>query len=80
MLRPDGELETLFAPNFGDEDAPPPDVDVEQAAASAASQRPFTVDATDGDLRYRAVVPAGRDGGYWITAIPLTDVDDTSVG
>ena len=32
---------------------------------------------SDDDLRYRVRADALPDGSFWITAIPLTDVDDT---
>jgi two-component system, OmpR family, sensor kinase len=79
LLSGDGELDTWFSPNYGDDEAvPPPDIDPARAADAAASREPFTVDAVgDDDLRYRVVARPGYVDGYWITAIPLTDVEDT---
>ena len=55
-----------------------PDVDAEQAAAGVASDEPFTTGAVgDADLRYRVRARAGDGGDVVITALPLTDVDDT---
>ena len=74
-----GEQTTLFPSNLsGGEALPPPDVDVAQASEGAESKQPFTAGATgDDDLRYRVRSNALPDGSFWITAIPLTDVDDT---
>src|SRR6185436_10066309 len=47
------------------------------AARDVASGEPFTVGAVDSDVRYRAIVREGPDGGLFVTAQPLTDVDDT---
>ncbi len=78
-LGADGEMTTLFPSNLsGGEELPPPGVDVDQAADGVASGEPFTATATsDDDLRYRVRTDALPDGSFWITAIPLTDVDDT---
>ena len=72
-------MTTLFPSNLsGGEELPPPGVDVDQAAEGAASGEPFTATATsDDDLRYRVRADTLPDGSFWITAIPLTDVDDT---
>ena len=79
VLASDGELTTIFEPNFGrDGPVAPPDVDPDRAAAATASEEPFTVGAQgDDSLRYRVRVRPGPDGDYWITALPLTNVDDT---
>ena len=48
------------------------------AATDARSGEPFTVGAVDSDVRYRVVARRTDDGGgIDLTALPLTDVDDT---
>lgn len=82
MLWPDGTLQTIFEPNIGDGPAAP-DVDLARAEATGQGGEAFTVGAIDDrSPRYRVRVRTIEDrdlpqGTYWITAIPLTDVDDT---
>ena len=55
-----------------------PEIDAEQAAEAAATREPFTAGAVaDPDLRYRVLARTGSDGLVHVTALPLTDVDDT---
>src|SRR5262249_35647996 len=39
--------------------------------------RTLTVDSTSGDTRYRAVIAPQQDGGAFVVAVPLGDVDQT---
>ncbi|MET0326541.1 MAG: HAMP domain-containing sensor histidine kinase [Ilumatobacteraceae bacterium] len=73
-----GRLVTYFGDDLSGEERAVPDVDADQAAAGVASDEPFTAGAVgDDDLRYRVRARAGDDGDVVITALPLTDVDDT---
>ncbi len=77
VIGADGELRTIFSSNPRGDDLPPPDIDPDRAADAASTGRPFTAGAEDGgDLRYRVRARASGDG-LRITALPLTDVDDT---
>ena len=70
----DGNLDTLFAPNVGDDEYAPPDIAAEDLPDSGSGN--FTVDATEGGGTYR--VAAQRVGpGTTITALPLDDVERT---
>jgi two-component system OmpR family sensor kinase len=72
-----GQLETIFASNPSGDELPAPDIDPDRAGAAAASGQPFTADAVDGsELRYRVRVRPVGDA-LRVTALPLTDVDDT---
>jgi two-component system OmpR family sensor kinase len=77
LLRPTGDLETVFASDLTADPSVAPAVDVEQAEAAARTQQPFTVGSSGADdVRFR-VVARPTSAGWWLTAIPLTDVDDT---
>jgi two-component system, OmpR family, sensor kinase len=73
----DGQLRTIFPSNPSGEELPAPDIDPERAASAASTGASFTTGAVGGgDLRYRVRVRAGDDELH-ITALPLTDVDET---
>ena len=69
----DGRVATVFRSNLTGEDVPEPAID----ATSIAPGELFTVDAVDGDLRYRArAIELPRAGRTVVVALPLDDVDD----
>lgn len=77
VLHPDGRLETVFAPNFGDELAVP-ELDVEEVLAAAEAGLPFTAGAAGGGgSSYRVQARQVDDDTYWITALSLDTVDAT---
>ena len=77
VIGADGELQTIFPSNPRGDDLPPPDIDPQRATDAATAGQPFTAGAEGGgDLRYRVRARATGDG-LRITALPLTDVDDT---
>jgi two-component system OmpR family sensor kinase len=77
VIGTDGELQTIFASNPSGQELAAPDIDADEAADSASTGDPFTTGAVgDGDLRYRVRVRAGDDELH-VTALPLTDVDNT---
>jgi two-component system, OmpR family, sensor kinase len=72
-----GELETIFAPNLSGEQLAAPVIDVARAAEAAESGEPFSTSASgNSDLRYRVRV-SSTPNGFHVTALPLSDVDDT---
>ncbi len=71
----DGTLRVFFAPNSTGVELSPPTIDAETARLAAID--PVTVDAIDGDVRYRVSSRLGATGHYFITGIPLTGIDDT---
>ncbi|MGI9028882.1 MAG: ATP-binding protein [Ilumatobacteraceae bacterium] len=72
LLDTDGALQTWYTAT----DVPA--IGVEDATEGARSRRAFTVGAVGDDgKRFRLRADAGPDGGYFVTAIPLADVDDT---
>ncbi len=74
----EGDLVSRFDEGPGGDRRPAPAIALAQAEHAAASGSPITVDAVDSDIRYRLVATAAADGdGFTITALPLTDVDDT---
>jgi len=75
LLTADGSLSTFFAPNTTGTELPPPEIDHDRAAV--AMGLPITVDAEEGDFRYRLTAIATEDADYFITAIPLDGVDST---
>lgn len=77
VLEVDGtSLTTLFVPDTTRSDAAPNLTAAEVAAR--IGEPPFTVDATEGDLRYRAQVrEIGRRDRVVLTAVPMEDVDAT---
>jgi two-component system OmpR family sensor kinase len=78
VIGADGQLVTYFGDDLSGEERAVPDVDADQAAAGVASDQPFTTGAVgDSDLRYRVQARASADGDVVITAMPMTDVDDT---
>jgi two-component system OmpR family sensor kinase len=77
VIGSDGELQTIFASNPSGQELAAPAIDPEQAARAASTGDSFTTGAVDGgDLRYRVRVRAGDDELH-VTALPLTDVDNT---
>ena len=56
-----------------------PDLHADRATAAAATGgRPFTVDAVDGDTRFRVQLePIGASNQLLVVAAPLTEADDT---
>lgn len=73
-LTDSGRLISVFTSNETGEDLSVPDIDVRDARRSRG--RPITVTATDDEVEYRLVADE-RDGHYFITAIPLFEVDET---
>ena len=80
LRREDGSVFcTLQATGFGEEVPPGPDLPAEITAPVAqgpGTERSFTVDAVEGDERYRVQVSNEREG-MLIVAMPLADVDAT---
>ncbi len=73
VLTADGELVTIFTPNLGGVDYPPPDIGTDDIPADGSSG--FATVTTDG-VTYRVLFrPAGA--AVSITAIPIDDVEDT---
>lgn len=68
------ELVNVFTSNATGEELSVPDIDVRQARGSRG--RPITVKASDGEIDYRLVADE-HDSHYFITAIPLVEVDET---
>lgn len=75
LLLTDGTAVTIFAPNTPGRDFSPPAVALDDIERT---WRPFTVDAEDGDSRYRVLATDSpfADVAYTINAVPLDDVDD----
>ncbi len=77
VIGSDGELQTIFPSNPSGQELAAPAIDPSQAADAASTGDPFTTGAVGGgDLRYRVRVRAGDDELH-VTALPLTDVDET---
>jgi two-component system OmpR family sensor kinase len=77
-LLPDGTVVVHADEGLSGEALPPPDVDVATAEDHARSGDPFTAGSVDSDVRYRVRATADEaTGGFELTALPLTDVDDT---
>jgi two-component system, OmpR family, sensor kinase len=77
VIGSDGALVTIFPSNPSGTELAEPAIDADQAAHAATTGEPFTVGAVgDGDLRYRVRARQGEDGLH-VTALPLTDVDNT---
>ena len=80
LRREDGSVFcTLQATGFGEEVPPGPDLPAEITAPAGqgpGTERSFTVDALEGDERYRVQVSNERQG-MLIVAMPLADVDAT---
>ncbi len=76
VLRTDDELVTVFASNLGGGDLSIPDIDPDAARDAAASQELFTAGSLDDGLRYRVSAREVPDGSVFVTALPLSDVDD----
>ena len=75
---PDGTVVVHADEGLSGDALPPPDVDVAAAQDHARSGDPFTAGAVDSDVRYRVRATANEaTGGIDLTALPLTDVDDT---
>ena len=76
-LRTDDEVVTIFASNLGGGDLPIPDIDPDAARDAAAAGELFTTGSLgDDDLRYRVSAREVPDGSVFVTALPLSDVDD----
>ncbi len=74
----DGVLRAEFNSDLTGAQVPPPAVDRQQAEASLAAGKPFTVDAADqSSARYRVLARPGPDGEIAVVATSLGDVDDT---
>jgi two-component system OmpR family sensor kinase len=70
------EVITVLLPETTEQEASPPDLDADEAQA-AIGTGPFTVEAEDGDLRYRVLVDAEpRTGAVVVYGLPLEDVDE----
>lgn len=75
FVTPDRGLITFFEPNLPGQEYSSPDVDWDTVAA--APDEPFTVGSVDGDVEYRVLAVTGAEGGVFVRALPLADVDDT---
>ena len=78
VLRGTTELVVLGRPNVSSRRLSPPLLDGGRARGAAASTdpQPYTVDARDGNLRYRVITRAEpTNGDTFILAAPLTSVD-----
>ncbi len=72
-----GEVVTVVTPGLRSADSPVPAVSAEQALEAARSGARFSVDSTDGDLRWR--IDAGRprpNAPVTVIGLPLDTVDD----
>jgi two-component system OmpR family sensor kinase len=78
VLRTNDELVTMFASNLGgDGDLPIPDIDPDAARDAAAAGELFSTGSLGDDgLRYRVSAREVPDGAVFVTAFPLSDVDD----
>ena len=77
VLRTDDELVTMFASNLGGGDLPIPDIDPDAARDAAAAKKLFSTESLGDDgLRYRVSAREVPDGAVFVTAFPLSDVDD----
>lgn len=74
IARPSGDLVVIFRSNIPDQEYSEPDVGWDDVSARVGD--PFTVDAVDGEVRYR-VVASPLDTDIFVRALPLADVDDT---
>ena len=74
VVGPDGTLEVFFEPNLPGQDYSPPDLALTTVAD--AVEAPVTVDAIDGDVRYRVLAVAAGDS-WFVRALPLADADET---
>lgn len=77
VLRPNDELVTIFAPNLGDGELPIPEIDPDEVRRAAATRSSITTESIDGELRYRLRAREAFDGAVFITALPLSDVEET---
>ncbi len=72
---------TLISPNLIGDDVAPPRIDATQAVAAARDSEPFTVDSTDGSIRYRVRASIDPlDGVVRVVALPIDSVDDAITG
>ncbi|MEO1063036.1 MAG: ATP-binding protein [Actinomycetota bacterium] len=75
ILLDDGTVEVVFAPNLGTDDLSLPDLSWPTVLDRVDD--PFTIDAVDGDLRYRALAKVLTPNSLLVRALPLDDVDET---
>ena len=78
VIRGSGQLVVLGRPNVSRHALSPPILDVAQVRRKAATShpKPYTVNASHGDLRYRVLVRAeATNGDTFILAAPLASVD-----
>ncbi|MEM8904634.1 MAG: hypothetical protein AAGF02_13105, partial [Actinomycetota bacterium] len=71
----DGGVEVVFAPNLGTDELSLPDLS--WPSLVDRTDETFTVDAIEGDLRYRAVATSVTPDSLLVRALPLDDVDET---
>jgi two-component system, OmpR family, sensor kinase len=71
----DGQLETLFAPDFTRATAALPIIDVGRARSEAATGGIFTVSSTSAGVRYRVHVVSNGHQDVVLVALPLDSVD-----
>ena len=69
-------VRTVVAPNLSGDDTALPEIDADQVRDAVDSGDAFTVDSTDGDLRYRVRASESPDGDVTVVALPLDSVDD----
>lgn len=74
IITAEGELVTLFAPTFAEDEYPIPDIDLANLDVDQALT--FTVPATDGNITYRVLVQPVGDL-ISVTALPIDDVEAT---
>jgi two-component system OmpR family sensor kinase len=77
-----GQIESLIRVTLTQPDATKPDdpaIDGKEVVAAIAGGSPkkITVKSTSGATRYRAVIEPQADGGAYVVAVPLGDVDQT---
>jgi two-component system OmpR family sensor kinase len=73
-----GDLTTFFVPNVGGEVLEPPVITTDQLDLVDEDVEYFTASTADGSVRYRVrAVRGGSDGGAFVTALPLNDVEST---
>src|SRR5262249_2925254 len=77
-----GQIESLIRVTLGQPDTAKPDdpaIDVKLVVQTIASGDPtkLMVKSTSGATRYRAVIEPQSDGGAFVVAVPLGDVDQT---
>jgi two-component system OmpR family sensor kinase len=73
VLTRQGDMCVSYEANLH-EDTPQPKINVGQALRSAAADKPFTVQSSESELRYRALGGISATGNVVVVALPLDDL------